>query len=136
GAALAVGAWLVTIVLRPPTTRSSTSRTPTPAVDRSAASAGSPSDAPAMDQDEAPTVDQSEPLAVDRSGRPTAGRGTGPAAAGGSRPPSLRSILRTPGLIGAIVVSTSILLAIDLLITYLPALGEERGWPASLVGGL
>jgi MFS family permease len=48
--------------------------------------------------------------------------------------PSLAAILRTPGVLGAIVVSTCVLLAIDILITYLPALGEERGWPASLVG--
>jgi MFS family permease len=53
-----------------------------------------------------------------------------------TRPPSVWAILRTPGLPGAILVSTSVLVAIDILITYLPALGEERGWPASLVGAL
>lgn len=51
-------------------------------------------------------------------------------------PHSLRTIMRTPGLAGAIVVSTCILVAIDILLAYLPALGEERGWSASLVGAL
>jgi MFS family permease len=56
---------------------------------------------------------------------------------GASRAPHpVRSILRTPGLLSAIVVSTCILVAIDILLAYLPALGVERGWPASLVGAL
>ncbi len=48
--------------------------------------------------------------------------------------PSLASILRTPGVLRAIVVSTTVLSAIDIMVIYLPALGEERGWTASLVG--
>jgi MFS family permease len=62
--------------------------------------------------------------------------GSAPSPAQAVRAMSLGTILRTPGLFGAIIVSTCVLLAIDILITYLPALGEERGWPASLVGGL
>jgi MFS family permease len=50
--------------------------------------------------------------------------------------PSLLDLLRTPGILRAIVVSTTVLSSIDILIFYLPALGEERLWPASLVGGL
>jgi MFS family permease len=49
---------------------------------------------------------------------------------------SLLEMLRTPGILRAILVSTTILSSIDILIFYLPALGEERSWPASLVGGL
>jgi MFS family permease len=56
--------------------------------------------------------------------------------AGAPAGPSLLEMLRTPGILRAIVVSTTILSSIDILIFYLPALGEERGWPASLVGGL
>jgi MFS family permease len=66
-----------------------------------------------------------------------ASQGSSTRTQGGESPaPSIGSILRTPGLRGAILVSTSVLLAIDILITYLPALGVERGWSASLVGGL
>jgi MFS family permease len=57
-------------------------------------------------------------------------------AAGAAAGPSLLDMLRTPGIARAILVSTTILSSIDILIFYLPALGEERGWPASLVGGL
>jgi MFS family permease len=56
-------------------------------------------------------------------------------AADASRPPLL-SILRTPGVARAILVSMTVLSAIDIVVVYLPALGEERGWAASLVGGL
>ena len=44
--------------------------------------------------------------------------------------------MRTPGLAWAIVVSTTVLSATDIIGTYLPALGDERGWSAGLVGGL
>jgi MFS family permease len=52
-----------------------------------------------------------------------------------ARPPLL-SILRTPGVARAILVSLTVLSAVDIVVVYLPALGEERGWAASLVGGL
>lgn len=57
---------------------------------------------------------------------------------GGAPPerPPLRSILRQPGIVRAILVSTTVLSAIDIVVIYMPALGEERGWAASLVGGL
>jgi MFS family permease len=51
-------------------------------------------------------------------------------------PPSLLAILRAPGILRALVVSATVLSSIDILIIYLPALGEERLWPASLVGAL
>jgi MFS family permease len=60
--------------------------------------------------------------AVDRS--PAAGK------------PSLVSILRTPGVFRAILVSTTVLSSIDIIVIYLPALGEQRLWSASLVGAL
>ncbi len=47
---------------------------------------------------------------------------------------SIRGILRTPGVLRAILVSTTVLSAIDIVIVYLPAPGEERLWSASLVG--
>jgi MFS family permease len=50
--------------------------------------------------------------------------------------PSLLTILRTPGVFRAILVSTTVLSSIDIIVIYLPALGEERLWPASLVGAL
>jgi MFS family permease len=56
--------------------------------------------------------------------------------AAGSAGPSLVSILRTPGVLRAILVSTTVLSSIDIIVIYLPALGEERLWPASLVGAL
>ncbi len=57
-----------------------------------------------------------------------------PAKQGGGPKPSLLSILRTPGVARAILVSTTVLSAIDIMVIYMPALGEERLWPASLVG--
>jgi MFS family permease len=51
------------------------------------------------------------------------------------RPPLL-TILRQPGIARAILVSTTVLSAIDILVVYMPALGEERGWTASFVGAL
>lgn len=60
----------------------------------------------------------------------SAGRRHGAAAPGSS----MLALLRTPGVLRAILVSTTVLSAIDIVIVYLPALGEERGWSASLVG--
>jgi MFS family permease len=50
--------------------------------------------------------------------------------------PSLLTLLRLPEVGRAILVSTTVLSAIDLVIIYLPALGQERLWTASLVGTL
>jgi MFS family permease len=72
------------------------------------------------------------PVTPPRTDRAPANRDVGAARS----PHHIRSILRTPGLLSAIVVSTCILVAIDILLAYLPALGVERGWPASLVGAL
>jgi MFS family permease len=68
--------------------------------------------------------------------RPPRSRRPRQATAGDGRPPSLWTILQAPGIMRAILVSTTVLSSIDILIIYLPALGEERLWPASLVGGL
>lgn len=62
--------------------------------------------------------------------QPAAGE---PGGVGGSHP-SLLAMLKMPGILRAILVSTTVLSSIDILIIYLPALGEERAWPASLVG--
>jgi MFS family permease len=62
-----------------------------------------------------------------------AGSAAGP---GPVRRLSLMEILRMPDVARAILVSTTVLSAIDIVIIYLPALGEERAWAASLVGGL
>jgi MFS family permease len=50
--------------------------------------------------------------------------------------PSLLTILRTPGVFRAILVSTTVLSSIDIIVMFLPALGQERLWPASLVAAL
>lgn len=62
----------------------------------------------------------------------TASGGGGPA---GSRPGILQ-IVRLPGLLMGAIAGTAVLAAIDILITYMPALGEANGWSASLVGTL
>lgn len=49
---------------------------------------------------------------------------------------NLMAILRTPGILRAILVSTTVLSAIDVIIAYLPALGEERLWAPAFVGAL
>ena len=61
---------------------------------------------------------------------------TPPPSQGGSNGPSLLTLLRVPDVTRAILVSTTVLSAIDIVIIYLPALGEERMWTASLVGAL
>ena len=45
----------------------------------------------------------------------------------------LTEALRTPSLGRAILISISVLSAVDLLVIYLPALGAERGWSATTV---
>lgn len=49
---------------------------------------------------------------------------------------SLRGALRVPGLAPAILASVIVLVAIDLLVIYLPALGAERGVPAQTIAVL
>ena len=66
--------------------------------------------------------------------RPAAIRASAARDGAGSRSTSLLGILRTPGVLRAILVSTTVLSAVDIMIAYMPALGEERLWPASLVG--
>ena len=60
---------------------------------------------------------------------PVRERPTGRAAAG-----SMRSLLRLPGLVRALVVSCVVLAAVDITLVYLPALGAERGLAAGFVG--
>ena len=62
-----------------------------------------------------------------------AGRAMKSAGAGAT---SMMAILRTPGVFRAILVSTSVLSAIDVIVAYLPALGEERLWTPAFVGAL
>ncbi len=52
-----------------------------------------------------------------------------------ARPPVL-SILRMPGMGAAMLASTTVLATMDILVVYLPALGEERGLAAATVGAL
>jgi MFS family permease len=60
------------------------------------------------------------------------------ASRAGANRPNLRvmDVLRTPGIMGAILVSTTVLSAIDVIVAYLPALGEERLWAPAFVGAL
>ena len=74
------------------------------------------------------------PPAGARPASRAAGAGTGSPSASGPTAPSIPAILRMPDVLKAIVVSTTVLSAIDIIIIYLPALGEERAWSASLVG--
>jgi MFS family permease len=59
-----------------------------------------------------------------------------PADDGPAIRPGLVSVLRSPGMAAAILASTTVLSAIDVIVVYLPALGEERGLAASTVGAL
>lgn len=56
-------------------------------------------------------------------------------AADGPRP-SVLSILRTPGMGPAMLASLTVLSAMDILVVYLPALGDERGMTPAMVGAL
>jgi MFS family permease len=49
---------------------------------------------------------------------------------------SLRSVLATPGLTGSLIVSLVVIAAVDILVVYLPALGEERGLTIAAVSAL
>ncbi len=48
----------------------------------------------------------------------------------------VRALFRRPGMIRALIVSSLVLAAVDILVVYLPALGAERGIAAGVVGGL
>jgi MFS family permease len=48
----------------------------------------------------------------------------------------LRSILATPGLAASLLVSLVAIAAVDILVVYLPALGEERGLSVAAVSAL
>jgi MFS family permease len=60
---------------------------------------------------------------------PERDRATGAAATGG-----MRSLLRLPGLVRALVISCVVLAAVDITLVYLPALGADRGLAAGFVG--
>jgi MFS family permease len=45
-------------------------------------------------------------------------------------------ILRSPGMAPTMIASLTVLVAVDMLMVYLPALGEEAGWAPSTVGAL
>jgi len=64
--------------------------------------------------------------------RPT--REVSEAAAEGSFPTVVRRILRRPGMLAAMFVSIVVLSAIDILVAYLPLLGETKGLSVQLVG--
>src|SRR5690606_27699662 len=49
---------------------------------------------------------------------------------------SLTHILKGEGVTGALIASASVLVSIDILVAYLPVLGEERGIAPSFVGVL
>ncbi len=50
--------------------------------------------------------------------------------------PRILALLRTPGMIPAMLASMSVLATMDLIVVYLPALGEERGLSITTVGAL
>ena len=52
------------------------------------------------------------------------------------RPRSVWSILRMPGMGPAMLASLTVLSVIDVMVVYLPALGEERGLSVAVVGAL
>nr|WP_246401991.1 MFS transporter [Jiangella mangrovi] len=71
------------------------------------------------------------------AGRAPAGDGAGDggtAAAAAAPAPGSFGILRLPGVAGGIVASMTLLTAVDLLIAYLPVIGEERGISPGVVG--
>ena len=67
---------------------------------------------------------------------PEIARRAAPGPGGAPSGMSLLAIVRTPGIIRAILVGTAVISAIDILTVYMPAIGEERAWSIGLVGGL
>lgn len=51
-------------------------------------------------------------------------------------PPQVLTIMRMPGMAPAMLASMTVLAAMDVMVVYLPALGEERGLNVALVGSL
>jgi MFS family permease len=60
---------------------------------------------------------------------PARDRGGAEAGAGG-----MRTLLRLPGLVRALLISCVVLSAVDITLVYLPALGADRGLAAGVVG--
>ena len=46
------------------------------------------------------------------------------------------SLLRTPGMTRGLAVSSAVIVAMDITLVYLPALGAEKGWTVGTVGAL
>jgi MFS family permease len=76
------------------------------------------------------------PLALVRPPGPARPTPAATSATGAGAGPSLMAILRIPDVVRAIVLSATVISAIDIVIIYLPALGQERLWTASTVGAL
>ena len=53
-----------------------------------------------------------------------------------AEPQRVLSILRTPGMLPAMAASMTVLATMDVMVVYLPALGEERGLGVATVGAL
>jgi MFS family permease len=59
---------------------------------------------------------------------------TPPASGRAGQGGSLRGLVRLPGLLRALVISSVVLAAVDITLVYLPALGADRGLAAGFVG--
>jgi MFS family permease len=46
------------------------------------------------------------------------------------------SLLRIPGMVRGLMVSSAVIVAMDITLVYLPALGAEKGWTVGTVGAL
>ena len=60
----------------------------------------------------------------------------GAAASPGAEHAGMRGLMRTPGLLRALTVSSVVLAAVDITLVYLPALGAERGIASGAIGVL
>jgi MFS family permease len=61
---------------------------------------------------------------------------TRPVAAAAAAGGGMGSLLRTPGLVRALLISCIVLAAVDITLVYLPALGADRGLAAGFIGAL
>jgi MFS family permease len=59
-----------------------------------------------------------------------------PGPSGGAELGGMRTLLRLPGLVRALVISCIVLAAVDITLVYLPALGADRGLAAGFIGFL
>jgi MFS family permease len=57
-----------------------------------------------------------------------------PAPAGSSELGGMRTLVRLPGLLRALLISCVVLAAVDITLVYLPALGADRGLAAGFIG--